>query len=115
MRNLKLMMGVFLAFVCTGTGFAKENQIEKANNVLNEIMKTPDKAIPSDLFEKAVCVGIVPSEIKGAFLVGGTFGRGVLVCRRHGDGPWGAPRCSRWGRAVSDFKLVVKQPMWCSL
>ena len=80
---------ILLILVFSGAAFSKETQLEKATNVLNEIMSTPDKGIPHDLFEKAVCVGIVPSEIKGAFLVGGTYGRGVLVCRRHGDGAWG--------------------------
>jgi SH3 domain-containing YSC84-like protein 1 len=101
----KLTIAVLLVFVFAGTGFAKEDRLEKANNVLNEIMKTPDKAIPHDLFEKAVCVGIVPSEIKGAFLVGGTFGRGVLVCRRHGDGPWGAPSMFSLGAGSIGFQI----------
>ncbi len=101
----KLMMAVFLVFTLSGTVFAKESQLEKANNVLNEIMRTPDKGIPHDLFEKAVCVGIVPSEIKGAFLVGGTYGRGVLVCRRHGDGPWGAPSMFSLGAGSFGFQI----------
>ena len=99
------MTAALLFFVFTGVGYGKENQLEKANNVLNEIMGTPDKAIPNDLFEKAVCVGIVPSEIKGAFVVGGTFGRGVLVCRRHGDGPWGAPSMFTLGQGSFGFQI----------
>ena len=75
----KLTALVFLILTFAMAGLAKESQLEKATNVLNEIMETPDKGIPHDLFEKAVCVGIVPSEIKGAILVGGTYGRGVLV------------------------------------
>ena len=69
------------------------------------LWSTPDKGIPHDLFEKAVCVGIVPSEIKGAFLVGGTYGRGVLVCRRHGDGPWGAPSMFTLGAGSFGFQI----------
>ena len=79
--------------------------MEKATNVLNEIMEAPDRGIPHDLFEKAVCVGIVPSEIKGAFLVGGTYGRGVLVCRRHGNGPWGAPSMFTLGAGSFGFQI----------
>lgn len=101
----KFMTAAFLVLVFTGVGSAKENQLEKASNVLNEIMRTPDKAIPNDLFEKAVCVGIVPSEIKGAFMVGGTFGRGVLVRRRHGDGPWGAPSMFTLGHGSFGFQI----------
>lgn len=101
----KLTTAVILLLMVSGMAFAKESQLEKANNVLNEIMKTPDKGIPHDLFEKAVCVGIIPSEIKGAFMVGGTFGRGVLVCRRHGDGRWGAPSLFTLGQGSFGFQI----------
>ena len=82
---------ILLALLWAPGAFARENQLQKATNVLNEIMAAPDRGIPRDMLDKAVCVGIVPSEIKGAFGVGGTYGRGVLDCRRHGNGPWGAP------------------------
>jgi len=99
-----VMVGSVVVFLAA-CAFPKESQLEKANNVLNEIMMTPDKGIPHDLFEKAVCVGIVPSEIKGAFMVGGTFGRGVLVCRRHGDGRWGAPSMFTLGQGSFGFQI----------
>jgi SH3 domain-containing YSC84-like protein 1 len=86
-----IIAAVFLILAFTGAAFARETQLEKAGNVLQEVMDTPDKGIPHDLLEKSVCVGIVPSELKGAFIFGGTYGRGVLVCRRNGNGPWGAP------------------------
>ena len=101
----KLMTVVFVILTFTIGAFAKESQLEKATNVLGEIMSTPDKGIPHDLLEKAVCVGIVPSEIKGAILVGGTYGRGVLVCRQHGDGPWGAPSMFRLGAGSIGFQI----------
>jgi lipid-binding SYLF domain-containing protein len=101
----KLMTVVFVILTFTLGAFAKESQLEKATNVLDEIMSTPDKGIPHDLLEKAVCVGIVPSEIKGAILVGGTYGRGVLVCRQHGDGPWGAPSMFRLGAGSIGFQI----------
>jgi len=101
----KLMAVVFLVLAFTVMGFAKEPQLEKATNVLNEIMETPDRGIPHDLLDKAACVGIVPSEIKGAFVVGGTYGRGVLVCRRHGNGPWGAPSTFTMGGGSFGFQI----------
>lgn len=102
----KLMPLVVVLVLCfVGSAFAKEPQIEKANDVLNEIMGTPDRGIPQDLLDKAVCVGIVPSEIKAAFVVGGTYGRGVLVCRRHGDGPWGAPLKFTMGEGSFGFQI----------
>src|SRR5207245_707135 len=66
-------------------------RLEKATFVVNEIMQSPDNGIPRDLLDRAVCVGIVPSEKKLAFVFGGNYGRGALVCRRGGDGGWGAP------------------------
>jgi len=68
-------------------------------------MRIPDKGTPHDLLKKAVCVGIVPSEIKGAFLLGGSFGRGVLECRRHGDGAWGGPSMSTLGAESFGFQI----------
>jgi lipid-binding SYLF domain-containing protein len=67
------------------------NRLQSAAVVMYEIMNTFENSIPKDLLDRAVCVGIVPAEKKGAFVIGGTYGRGVLVCRRGGDGPWGAP------------------------
>ena len=81
------------------------DQLRKATNVMNEIMRTPDQGIPSDLLAKAVCVGIVPSELKFAIGVGGNYGRGVLVCRKHGDGPWGAPSLFTLGGGSFGFQL----------
>src|ERR1051325_7232379 len=78
---MKKMMMVLLLSLASCTlllGTNEEKQLEKANNVVNEIMQTPDKGIPQDLLDKAVCVGIVPSELKFAIGIGGTYGRGVF-------------------------------------
>ncbi|MGA3165019.1 MAG: lipid-binding SYLF domain-containing protein [Terriglobia bacterium] len=89
-------------------GLAADKEAERLDNsaeVINEIMGTPEKGIPRDLLNKSVCVGIVPSELKGAFMVGASFGRGVLVCRRGGDGPWGAPSLFTVGGANFGFQI----------
>lgn len=88
--------------------FAHEDQFQKATNVIDEIMATPDKGIPQDLLDKAVCVGIIPSEVKGAFIVGGSYGRGVLVCRDNGTGPWGAPSMFTIGSGSVGFQIGGK-------
>jgi lipid-binding SYLF domain-containing protein len=78
--------------ICFAQAKSKEaGRLANATYVINEIMQSPDNAIPSDLLDRAVCVGIVPGEKKGAFLVGGSFGRGAMVCRLKGTGHWGAP------------------------
>jgi SH3 domain-containing YSC84-like protein 1 len=64
-------------------------RIEAAHEVLHELMGTPDKGIPDSIAAKATCVAVVPSFKKGAFIVGGQYGQGVVTCRtRHG---WSAP------------------------
>jgi len=102
---MKRLTLVFLLLTFCATAFAGESQLQKATNVLNEIMSTPDKGIPHDLLDKAVCVGIVPAEIKFAFGFGATYGRGVLVCRRGGDGRWDAPSMFTLGGASVGFQI----------
>jgi lipid-binding SYLF domain-containing protein len=66
-------------------------RLEDSAAVFSEIMSTPDKGIPQDLIEKAYCVVIVPGLKKGAFVVGGQYGKGYVSCRsKNGDG-WSAP------------------------
>jgi lipid-binding SYLF domain-containing protein len=104
MKKLTLIL-LSLTFCTTAFG---ESQLQKATNVLNEIMRTPDQGIPSELLEKAVCVGIVPSEVKFALGIGGTYGRGVLVCRKGGNGKWGAPSMFTLGAASVGFQIGGK-------
>jgi lipid-binding SYLF domain-containing protein len=65
-------------------------RVDKAADVFNEIMATPDKGIPEDLIAKAHCIVIVPDLKKGAFIVGAKYGKGVVSCRM-ADGKWSAP------------------------
>jgi SH3 domain-containing YSC84-like protein 1 len=70
-------------------------RLQSSADVFRQVMDTPDKGIPQDLLAKAQCVIIVPGMKKGAFVVGGEFGRGFAECR-HGDGiGWGAPGAIR--------------------
>src|SRR5579884_1807884 len=66
-----------------------DHRLRRSAEVFNEIMATPDQGIPSDLLNKARCVVIIPGVKKGAFVVGGEYGRGYAECRHHGD--WTAP------------------------
>ena len=90
-----LLPFAMVAAMCTAA-FAAEGgkeveRLQKSAEVINEIMGTPEKRIPKDLLDKAVCLGVVPSEKKLALGIGGSYGRGCLVCRRGGTGVWGAP------------------------
>jgi len=67
------------------------DRLPVAAEVFKEVMSTPDKAIPQDLLSKAQCVVIVPGLKKGAFIVGGKYGRGFVECRKSGGVGWSAP------------------------
>jgi SH3 domain-containing YSC84-like protein 1 len=68
------------------------DRLQNAGTVIKEILDIPDD-IPQDLLDKARCVVVLPSVLKAAFIAGGSYGRGVMVCRTGKDfsGPWGAP------------------------
>jgi SH3 domain-containing YSC84-like protein 1 len=96
----------------------KENdRIQNAATVLHEILNVPDN-IPQDLLDKARCVIVFPSVVKAAFVVGGSYGRGVMVCRtgKEFSGPWGAPAMMaleggsvglQIGGQATDFVILV--------
>src|ERR1700724_281262 len=100
---------------------AKEvERVKEAGEVLKEILNIPDD-IPQDLLDKAECVVVLPSVKKGAFGVGGSYGRGVMVCRsgEHYKGKWGAPALYALegvsigfplGGQATDFVLLVMNP-----
>ena len=59
----------------------EEKRVENSGRVLKEILDIPDN-IPGDLLNKAECVAIFPSVLKFAIGIGGSYGRGVMTCRR---------------------------------
>ena len=66
-----------------------DERLQSSAAVLDEVMATPDKAIPREILGGAVCVAVIPSYKKGAFVVGAQYGQGVATCRTgHG---WSAP------------------------
>ena len=70
----------------------EQDRLQNADLVMQEILKVPDN-IPHDLLDRARCVIVMPSVLKAAFVVGGSYGRGTMVCRtgKNFSGPWGAP------------------------
>src|ERR1700761_277853 len=67
-------------------------RLTAASQVIEEIMATPDKAIPGGILSGAQCVVVIPSYKKGAFVVGAQYGQGAATCRT-GTGKWSAPVC----------------------
>jgi lipid-binding SYLF domain-containing protein len=107
-------------FVTTGWADDKEkdeDRLQNAGTVLKEILNIPDD-IPQDLLDKADCVVVFPSVLKAAFVVGGSYGRGAMTCRKgeNFNGPWGAPSMMaleggsvgfQIGGQATDFVLLV--------
>jgi lipid-binding SYLF domain-containing protein len=65
------------------------DRVQAAANVLNEIQGAPDKGIPQEVLGSAECVAVVPSMLKGGFIVGAKYGRGLASCRT--EKGWSAP------------------------
>ena len=93
------------------------DRVQNAATVLKEILDVPDN-IPQNLLDKARCVIVFPSVLKAAFIVGGSYGRGVMVCRtsKSFTGPWGAPTMMaleggsvglQIGGQATDFVILV--------
>src|ERR1041385_1739252 len=87
-----LLRVVLFAIMLSSVAFAAEaasSRLQASATVLNEIMAAPDKGIPSDILSSAKCVAVVPSLLKGGFVVGGAHGRGMATCRTATG--WSAP------------------------
>jgi len=74
------------------TAKTEKARLQNSGKVMQEILNVPED-IPRDVMNKARCVVVMPSVLKAAFLVGGSYGRGTMVCRtgKKFTGPWGAP------------------------
>src|ERR1700753_59 len=84
----------------------EEDRVKNAGQVISEIMNLPDD-IPQSVIDKADCVVVMPSVVKAAFIVGGSYGRGVLTCRsgRNFQGRWSAPSMMALEGASVGFQL----------
>ena len=119
---LTLALAGFPIFIAPRTARADdkakdEGRLENGGQVMKEILDIPDD-IPQSLMDKADCVIVIPSVLKAAFIVGGSYGRGAMSCRS-GDnfhGPWGAPTMMaleggsfgfQIGGQATDFVLLV--------
>ena len=94
---MRLRLTLIAAFTIASLHAQEETpdkRLRHSAEVLREIMAAPDKGVPHDLLEKAQCAVMVPGLKKGAFLVGGEYGRGFAICRNHGR--WGGPAAVRF-------------------
>jgi SH3 domain-containing YSC84-like protein 1 len=80
------------------------DRLTAAGAVVDEIMATPDKGIPSSILAGASCVVVIPSYKKGAFVVGAQYGQGVATCRTS-SGKWSAPVCVQLAGGSFGFQI----------
>ena len=99
---------------------AEQERLANSAEVMEEILNIPD-ALPREFLNKAECVAVMPSVKKFAIGIGGSYGRGALVCRTRSNftGSWGAPAMYRLeggsiglqlGGNATDFLLLVMNP-----
>ena len=121
---MKTVLAMLLVYALVLPAFAsnekEQERVKQSGEVLKEILNIPDD-IPQDLLNKAECIIVLPSVKKGAFGVGGSYGRGVMICRggEHYTGPWGPPALYaleginigfQLGGEATDFVLLVMNP-----
>ena len=121
MKKLLLGFSVALALSISLVAQDKEqDRVENAGKVMKEILAAPD-SIPQSVLDKAECVVILPSVLKFAVGIGGSYGRGVMTCRqgKNFTGKWGAPTMMaleggsaglQLGGNATDFVLLLMSP-----
>jgi lipid-binding SYLF domain-containing protein len=119
-RVIPALLVLFLALPSASSMAASEEtgRVESATEVLSKIMEIPESAIPPALLANAEGIAVIPGVIKVGFVVGGQYGRGVLVVRGKG-GAWSNPvfitlmsGSVGWqiGAESTDFVIVFKTP-----
>ena len=116
--SILLVLVALLGEVASASDQTKDDdRLRNSGTVLKEILGVPD-SIPQALLDKADCVVVFPSVLKAAFIVGGSYGRGAMSCRKGEDfkGAWGAPTMMaleggsfgfQIGGQATDFVLLV--------
>ncbi len=118
LSSILMVVLPFLAEVANASDKTKDDdRLRNCGSVLKEILDVPDN-IPQGLLDKADCVVVFPSVLKAAFIIGGSYGRGAMSCRKGENfrGPWGAPTMMaleggsfgfQIGGQATDFVLLV--------
>lgn len=92
---MKKIAGLLTLLLLSGAAFAHDrssevDRVESSATVLDEIMAAPDKGIPERVIDNAKCIAVVPSMLKGGFVFGAAYGRGIASCRTD-NGGWTSP------------------------
>ena len=120
MRSIVGLLILLMAVPVLLAADAEQERLDSSAEALEEILNIPD-ALPKELLNKAECVAVMPSVKKFALGIGGSYGKGVLVCRtgKTFTGAWGAPAMYRLegasigfqlGGQATDFLLLIMNP-----
>lgn len=121
MKRVWLWVGWVSVLAAPAAAQEKEQErVENAGKVMQEILGAPD-SIPQSVLDKAECVVVLPSVVKVAIGIGGSYGRGVMTCRGGQDfkGKWGSPTMMaleggsaglQLGGQATDFVLLLMSP-----
>jgi lipid-binding SYLF domain-containing protein len=100
-----------LSTVVTGTAFSAiadiEQRVQFATEILTDLQRIPEQAIPPNLLNSAYAVAVIPNVVKGGFFVSGSYGRGVLMVR-YPDGTWSNPSLIKLGNVGIGFQFGVQ-------
>ena len=121
MRKVWCFVGLVVILASPVWGQNKEQQrVENSGTVMKEILSAPE-SIPQSVLDKADCVVVLPSVVKFAIGIGGSYGRGVMTCRsgKQFQGKWGTPTMMalegasaglQLGGQATDFVLLLMSP-----
>ena len=121
--TLSSLLGTLMLLVVALPGVAQasdelKKRVASATEVLEELQRIPEQAIPPNLLDNAYAVAVLPNVLKGAFFVGGSYGKGVLMVRQ-ADGKWSNPAFIKLGNVSfgwqfggqgADLVLVFRSP-----
>jgi lipid-binding SYLF domain-containing protein len=100
---LVCLAGMSAPAFCASDTAKLDDRMSSARAVIDEIMSTPDKSIPDGIAKQAVCIGVIPGVVKGAFIFGAEYGQGVVTCRTgHG---WSGPVFIRMAGGSFGFQI----------
>jgi SH3 domain-containing YSC84-like protein 1 len=113
-RVMTVAVCVVLASISLDAANKEEDRLADAGVVIEEVLAIDDN-IPQDLLDKAECVIVIPSMLKVALGIGGSYGRGAMVCRtgRASTVRGGRPRCMHSTAEVSASSLAGRRRIWC--
>jgi SH3 domain-containing YSC84-like protein 1 len=107
MKKIWLCVALILGLALPAIAQKKEEErVENSGTVMGEILNAPD-SIPQSVLDKADCVVVLPSVVKVAIGIGGSYGRGVMTCRggKNFRGKWGAPTMMALEGGSAGFQL----------